>query len=319
MRKKEFVSKYSGIGDLLQASSEKSEIILTFNQIEKKAGKLPLSAKKFHTWWANNRTPKAPCRHSRVWLSKGYVVKYVDLKKKEVCFIKERTARKKLCRAEVILKAARKLYEEGKKSFTRKEIAIEISHLFPKISYKIASLDAAIQAMQEGSNSARLVGKNWRDTLVHLKRGYFALTEKGLKAKKERIRETILKDDMEVIKEKLERETKTNFLKKDLKLNKNLTLPLDLWSEEKSMGVKIYSLREKKVKENSRTISKILSDFNLMQRAKIEKPIFILKKNKMRKPLKEKLIKDLKPFLKNLKVYLFEKNKTRGQGNLIKL
>ncbi len=182
--KKKFESRYNGIGEILEKNKDKNEITLTFKEIEKKVGKLPFSAKKFHTWWANNRTPKAPCRHSRVWLSKGYLVKSVNLKKGEVSFIKAKKIKKVLSRAEAILKAANKLYSEGKKSFTRRDIVFAIAHLFPKANFKITSVDSAIQAMKKGSNSSGLVGKEWRDTLKHLKRGYFTLTEKGKTIKK---------------------------------------------------------------------------------------------------------------------------------------
>lgn len=318
MKRKEFESRYAGIGELLQEHKGNKEIRLTFGQIEKKVGKLPPSAKKFHTWWANNRTPKAPCRHSRVWLTKGYVVKSVDLKKGEVLFVKARNARKKLSRAEVILKAARKLYEEGKKIFTRKELAIKISHLFPKVNYKLTSIDAAIQAMQEGSNSFRLVGKNWRETLRNVKRGYFTLTEKGLIAKKESVKPKP-KKDIDIIKEKLEEEFKTNFTRRSLKINKNLEIPLDLWSEEKKIAGKIYNLKNRKIDIKAPIFSKIFQDSYMMEKANIKFPLLIFKRKKMRREKKDQFIKEIKNIFKKSKVYLYEKNRVSGEGNLIKL
>lgn len=318
MRTKAFVSRYAGIGELLRERQGSKEILLTFREIESRVDKLPQSAKKFHTWWANNRTPKAPCRHSRVWLSEGYIVKSVNLKKGEVLFVNARGGRKKLSRAEVILRAARKLYKEGKKVFTRKELAIEISHLFPKVDYKLTSLDAAIQAMQEGSNSFKLVGKSWRDTLKNVKRGYFTLTEKGLSAKKERAKVKIKKDS-EIIKEKLEGEFKTSFTKSKLKIGKGFEFPLDFWSKEKRIAAKVYIIKNKKIDRKTPIFSKILQDNYLMKKSNVKTPILIIKRNKMRKERKEQFIKDLKNIFKNSRVYLYEKNRVAGTGNLIKL
>lgn len=318
MKRNRFQSRYSGLAELLRKEEDKKEIVLSFSQIEKKVGKLPSSAKKFHTWWANNRTPKAPCRHSRVWLLEGYIVKSVDLKKGEVIFVKARSGRKKLSRAEVILKAARKLYEEGRKVFTRKELAIKISHLFPKVDYKLTSIDAAIQAMQEGSNSFKLVGKSWRGTLKNVKRGYFTLTEKGLRAKKERVKVKI-KKDAEIIKEKLEEEFKTSFTKSKLKIDKGFEFPLDFWSKEKKIAAMVYNIKNKKIDKKAPIFSKILQDTYLLKKSNVKTPILIIKKNKMRKDKKEQFIKDLKNIFKNSKVYLYEKNRVAGTGNLIKL
>lgn len=315
---KGFTSTYDGIGKLLESHKNKREIALTFKEIEKKIGKLPPSAKKFHTWWANNRTPKAPCRHSRVWLSRGFITTKVDLKKGEVYFIRAKNKKHKISRAEAILKAGRKLFDENIKRFTRKEIAIAISHLFPKTNFKITSIDAAIQAMTEKSNSSKLVGKCWRDTLKHLKRGYFALNEKGLKTKKEKIKIILNKSDRENIKEKLEKEFQTKFYKKNIKINKNLKIPLDLLSEDKNIAVKFYNLG-RKININTPFITKVHQNLYLLNKTDVKNPIIILKKSKLKKEEKKKFLRELKPFFKDLNVYLYEKKNIKGTGNLIKL
>jgi hypothetical protein len=317
--KKDFESKYIGIGELLEKNQDKSEITLTFKEIEKKVGKLPSSAKKFYTWWANNRTPKAPCRHSRVWLSKGYLVKSVNLKKGEVYFIKARKKKKVLPRAEAILKAAKKLMEEGKKSFSRKEISITIARLFPKMNFKIQSIDSAIQAMKEGSKSSHLVAKEWRNTLKHIKRGFFTLTKLGETAKKNKIEPVKKMKDEDVIKENLEKEFNTKFLKKDLKVNKNLTIPVDWLSENNKMAVKIFELRTRRKKTNYNPYSKVLEKISLFEKANIKKPLIIFKKTILRLKDREKLIKELKDTFKGMNIYLYEKKSYFKTGNLIKL
>lgn len=318
-RKDNFESKYFGIARLLERNGDKKEIVLSFNQIEKEIGKLPKSAKKYHTWWANNRTPKAPCRHSRIWISKGFLTRFVNLKKGEVTFVKAKTLKKKPSRAEVILKACRDFLNEGKKSFTRKEIVIKIANLFPKVDFKITSIDAAIQAMKENSKSAKLVGRSWRDTLKHLKRGYFTLTQKGLKAKKSKLRVKINRSDKEKIKEKLEEEFKIKFLKKNLKVDGKTKIPLDLISEDKKIAVKFYKIKEKKVNVQSKTFSKIIQNLESLKKAKIKSPIIVLKRSKQRKKDKQKFIREIKSLFKGVNLYLYEKNNFLKTSNLIKL
>lgn len=313
-RKDNFESKYLGIARLLERNKDKKEIILSFNQIEKEVGKLPKSARKYHTWWANNRTPKAPCRHSKVWISKGFLAKFVNLKKGEVTFVKSKYIKKIPSRAEVILKAAREFLKDGKESFTRKEITIKIAHLFPKINYKITSIDAAIQAMTENSRSAKLIGRSWRDTLKHLKRGYFSLTPKGLEAKKEKVKIKLIQSDRKRIKEKLEEEFKTKFLN-----DKRTKLQLDLISEDNKIAVKFFKIKEKKLNAQSKTFSKIMQNLDLLKKAKIKTPIIVLKKSKQKKKDKQKFIREVKSLFAGVNLYLYEKNSFIKIGNLIKL
>lgn len=313
-RKDSFESKYLGISKILEKNKDKKEIVLLFNQIEKEIGKLPKSARKYNTWWANNRTPKAPCRHSRVWISKGFLVKFVDLKKGEVTFVKSKYIKKKPSRAEVILKAARDFLKEDKKSFTRKEITIKIAQLYPNIDYKITSIDSAIQAMTEKSRSAKLVGRNWRDTLKHLKRGYFSLTPKGLEAKREKVKVKLIQSDRKRIKEKLEEEFKTKFL-----IDKKTKFPLDLISEDNKIAVKFFKIKERRLNAQSKIFSKIMENLNLLKKARIKNPIIVLKKSKQKRKDTQKFIRKVKSFFEGVNLYIYEKNNFIKTGNLIKL
>lgn len=313
-RKDNFLSKYLGIARLLERNKDKKEIVLSFDQIEKEIGKLPKSARKYHTWWANNKTPKAPCRHSRVWISKGFLAKFVDLKKGEVTFVKSKYIKKKPSRAEVILKAGREFLKEGKKSFTRKEIIIKIAHLFPKVDFKITSIDAAIQAMTENSRSAKLVGRSWRDTLKHLKRGYFSLTPKGLKAKREKGRFKLDKSDKKRIKEKLEKEFKTKFL-----IDKRTKFPIDLISEDNKIAVKFFKIKERKLNAQSKTSSKIMQNLKFLKKSKIKTPIIVLNKSKQKRKDTQKFIREVKSLFEGVNLYLYEKDNFIKTRNLIKL
>ncbi len=316
--RKDFHSRYQGIGELLEARKEEGEILLTFKEIEKKVGKLPNSAKKFYTWWANNRTPKAPCRHSRVWITKGFVVKKVDFKKGTVLFTKIEKRKKIFSRAEMILKAARVFLSEGKKNFTRKELCIKISHLFPKAQVKIPSLNAAIQAMLLNSNSCKLVGRAWRDTLKNIKRGYFILTEKGLKAKKERnYKGLVLKSDKKEIQEYFEEKYKLNFEKKRIKVSKNTEFPLDYLSEDKNIGIKIYNLRGRFSPQKNFSPS-ILKGLNILEKSNLKKRIVIFKTKKEGLNFKN-VLKSLKPLSKNTNIYLYEKRSKNLPGELKKI
>ncbi len=316
--RKDFHTKYQGIGELLEARKEEREILLTFKEIEKKVGKLPKSAKKFYTWWANNRTPKAPCRHSRVWITRGFLVKKVDFKRGTVLFTKTERRKKTFSRAEMILKAARVLLSEGKKNFTRKELSIKISHLFPKAQAKIPSLNAAIQAMVLNSNSCKLVGEAWRDTLKNIKRGYFTLTEKGLIAKKERIYKGLpLKNDKEEIQKYFEEKYKLNFEKKRIRVSKNAEFSLDYLSKDKNIGIKIYSLRGRFSPKKNISPS-ILKGINFLEKSNLKKRIVIFKTRKEGLNLKNAL-KRLKPLSKNTNIYVYEKRSKNLPGELKKI
>jgi len=80
------VSKYDSLRVFLEQQS-KPHIRLSFKDIERIIGsKLPKSAYTYRAWWANDRT------HTHAlngWLAAGYKVKYVDLEREVVEFIKE--------------------------------------------------------------------------------------------------------------------------------------------------------------------------------------------------------------------------------------
>lgn len=314
-KKFDFYSKYEGIGELLDERKGEKEIKLTFKEIEKKVGKLPSSARKFYTWWANNQTPKAPCRHSRVWLSRGYLAKKVDLEKEEVLFVKVDKLTRNQPRAELILKAARELQEEGKKNFTRKEIILKIAKLFPKAQVKIPSLNSAIQAMIVGSKSSQLVAEAWRDTLKHVKRNYFTLTPKGMTTEKEVLKNFIrIKSDKEKIGNELEKFYNVKFYKKKLKILNDFEVPVDFVSSDGKHAVKIYMVKKFKP-EN---LKRVFQDLYLISKSKVENSTIVFKVKKMREREKTELKKNFKVLFKGIDVYIYEKNKRDGERRLEK-
>jgi len=80
------VSKYDPLRIFLERQ-DKPYVRLSFMDVERIIGsKLPASAYTYRAWWANDRTHT----HARNgWLAAGYKVRYVDLEKMIVEFIKE--------------------------------------------------------------------------------------------------------------------------------------------------------------------------------------------------------------------------------------
>ncbi|WP_281883293.1 hypothetical protein [Paenibacillus sp. YYML68] len=80
-------SKYSPITDLLNRKNEHRNITLTFDEIEELLKfKLPASAYKHNSWWANEQDGNHS--HARSWLSAGWKTTDVELGDK-ITFIKQ--------------------------------------------------------------------------------------------------------------------------------------------------------------------------------------------------------------------------------------
>jgi hypothetical protein len=63
-------------------------VVLTFEQIEKIIGeKLPDSAKKYHSWWGNEK--KVTSQQCSAWLDAGWKVDKADLNNRMVRFTRD--------------------------------------------------------------------------------------------------------------------------------------------------------------------------------------------------------------------------------------
>jgi CBS domain-containing protein len=83
--------RYAALADYLQNQPGRIEqVVLTFNQIEEIINSdLPLSARKYKAWWANDSIEHT---HSQLWLDAGWRTTYINLTEGRVTFtrIKDR-------------------------------------------------------------------------------------------------------------------------------------------------------------------------------------------------------------------------------------
>lgn len=83
------VSNYLPLSQYLQKQDAlgKTQVLLTFQEIENiLRRRLPPTARKNKTWWANSKTEKS--RQCSAWLDYGWVKEEVDLDKAVVTFQK---------------------------------------------------------------------------------------------------------------------------------------------------------------------------------------------------------------------------------------
>lgn len=181
-KKKKPVRRKSAYDALQAYLKEQKELTVTlsFIEIEKIIGRrLPASARKYPAWWANVRDLKRGARHAQAWLSTGFMVKKVDLKKGEVVFRKPRGRRKGTPYPIIILEAAHALMDEKIKAFTRKDLLEKAKELHPRLHLKKTSFNPMIQAMYVGSRMKGLVKEDWQGTLERVSRGMYRLSAKG--------------------------------------------------------------------------------------------------------------------------------------------
>lgn len=307
-RREGYSSKYEGIGRLLDRHKGKSRIMLAFSDIEKETGRLPDSARRFASWWANNRETKMSARHCRVWLSRGYRTRHMDLSSGQVVFVKGWKLRTRLSTAEMVLEASLSLVEEGSVPFSRREIAIRITHLHPQLPLKLQTMDPAIQAMVPGSGSGRLVAEQWRGTLTRLRRGAFTLSAKGRRAAR------ALAAVPPVRGRSLLGHVKAFFREKEglrvakgtLLIGPRLTVPMDLVSRDRKTAVKLCPLksREGERKRGGRRATLFQSLF-AMEKAGVKRSILVLcpPPGGGMEPLVNGFLKAYRPLLKGMEVY----------------
>ena len=76
------MGKYSGLGDFLRAQT-RSEVPLTFKQIEEITGtKLP-DSHRHRAWWSNNASNSVM---TKVWLEAGFQSERVDMERGKLVF-----------------------------------------------------------------------------------------------------------------------------------------------------------------------------------------------------------------------------------------
>jgi hypothetical protein len=274
-----FSSKYEGIGRLLDRHKGKSRITLSFAEIEKETGRLPNSARKFASWWANNRTARVSARHCRIWLSRGYRTRQVDLSGGTVSFLKGRKVRTRPSTAEMILEASLALLSEGNASFSRREVAIRITHLYPRIPLKLQALDPAIQAMVSGSGSSRLVAERWRGTLTRLRRGAFTLASKGRRAAHTLTTPAPGRNRSLLghVKAHLKDVESLNLSKGSLSLAPGISIPMDLVSRDRRTAVKLFILGSRVgAGERGGRRASLLQSLYAMEKAGVKRPILVV-------------------------------------------
>jgi hypothetical protein len=304
----EFSSKYEGIGQLLDRHKGKSRITLAFGDIEKETGSLPDSARRFASWWANNRTTKMSARHCRVWLSRGYRTRHVDLTGGMVTFVKGRKLRTRLSTAEMVLEASLSLFDEGLAPFSRRDVAIRITHLHPQLPLKLQALDPAIQAMVTGSGSGRLVAERWRGTLTRLRRGSFTLSTKGRRAA-----HAIAtpppgrgRSLLGHVKAFFRDQEGLKLAKGALTLGPGLSVPMDLVSHDRKTAVKVFPLKSREGdRERGGRRATLFQTLFAMEKAGVKRPILVLcpPPGRSTESLLNAFVKAHRPLLGRLEVY----------------
>lgn len=81
-------SKYEPIGEALKKANKagSARITFSFQQIEDILGQsLPMSARKYRPWWANNYSQKG--RHCQAWLSQNWETELIDFHQERVTFV----------------------------------------------------------------------------------------------------------------------------------------------------------------------------------------------------------------------------------------
>jgi hypothetical protein len=77
--------KYDPLGRHLQSQKHR-EVLMTFGEIEKIIGAtLPVSAKTYPEWWANEANPRTTHLQARAWLDAGFKAT-VNLSREVVTF-----------------------------------------------------------------------------------------------------------------------------------------------------------------------------------------------------------------------------------------
>jgi len=312
-RRAESTSKYDGIGRLLDHFKPKARIRLTLAEIEKETGGLPPSARRFPSWWANNRTPRAPGRHSRIWLSRGYNTREVDLAAGTVTFIKGRKERLKMSMAEMVLEAAWTLTEAGRSPFSRREIAIQITHLHPCLPLKLQAMDPAIQAMVEKSGSGRLVAERWRNTLTRVRRGALKLSGRGRKASREIVTPAPGRGKSLAfhLKEYFKEKEGLLLAKGSLSLGARISVPFDLVSRNRKTAVKILTLKGSGPDPSARGRKwGLFQTLYVLEKAQVKRPILVLQTPARSREGVAAFLHAYRPMLKNIDLYVC----TRGRG-----
>ena len=309
-----FTSKYEGIGRLLDRHKGKSHITLSFAEIEKETGRLPKSARRFASWWANNRSARVSARHCRIWLSRGYRTRKVDLPGGMVSFQKGRRERARPSTASMILEASLALLQEGNAPFSRREIAIRITHLYPRLPLKLQALDPPIQAMVSGSGSGRLVAERWRGTLARLRRGAFTLTSKGRRTARS------LAAPVPGRKRSLLGHVKEHFkVHEGLRLAKGtlspapgISIPMDLVSRDRRIAVKLHLLgRREGAGERGGRRASLLQGLYAMEKAGVKRPILVVcSPVRGTGELLPRFLRTHRPLLKGIEVYTCRRVRT---------
>lgn len=81
-------SKYEPISEELKKIKKAGSLRITFSfqQIEDMLGQsLPMSARKYRPWWANNYSQKS--RHCQAWLSQNWETESIDFHQERVTFV----------------------------------------------------------------------------------------------------------------------------------------------------------------------------------------------------------------------------------------
>lgn len=110
-------SRYEALADWLQSQPGRiDQIQLTFKQIEEIIqSELPISARSYRAWWANDTVSHT---QSRFWLDAGWKTSYINLREERVTFIRIRE------REQAYIDFFGKLLDDlrKKKSFTVKDV-----------------------------------------------------------------------------------------------------------------------------------------------------------------------------------------------------
>jgi len=313
VRRRQRTSIYSNLGDYFKNLKGKDSVVLSFLDIESILGhKLPSSARKHVSWWAN--TQSSIPYHPNTWLKHGYRVTNIDLKKGIITFSQVH-GKGSLPYAAMLIDAAQHLHVEDKAPFTPKTLFDKARTLHKTEILPSTNLHPILVNITQSSRRASTVKESWRGTFVKVSRSLYRLTAKGIKTETKRIHTGKAPGNTFHSRLCYHLQNKKGWDLKPGTLKAGWGLPelrIDLITQDGKVAIQTLHIKELRSKRDG--LTKLFATLYTLEKIQAKEKALIIETTKTRNITKtlQEILQPYKRLLKGITLYTFHKsNKTK--------